>query len=92
MDKRKRARAAEGLDSLRKTRVFGHLRIPSLLSRFPERIVGALFTFVSGFGAIAILATLAMVLKAPFVFPPLGATAILFLYSPSLRTWPRVAG
>jgi len=27
-----------------------------------------------------------MVFKAPFLFPPLGATAILFLYSPSLPT------
>jgi CBS domain-containing membrane protein len=76
----------EALEPLQKTRVVDHLRIPNLLVRFPERIVWALFTFVSGFCTIAILAFLAMVLKAPLIFPPLGATAILFLYSPSLPT------
>lgn len=29
---------------------------------------------------------MAMMFKAPFIFPPLGATAILFLYSPPLPT------
>ena len=60
--------------------------MPHLLTRFPERMVWAAFTFASSFVAIATLAALAMLLKAPFVFPPLGATAILFLYSPSLPT------
>lgn len=76
----------EDLNTLRKIRVVEHLRIPNLLARFPERIVWAAFTFAAGFVAIATLALLAMLLKAPFVPPPLGATAILFLYSPTLPT------
>jgi hypothetical protein len=77
---------SEDLDPLRKTGVVEHLRIPNLLTRFPERFVWAAFTLAASFVAIATLAALAMLLKAPFVFPPLGATAILFLYSPSLPT------
>jgi CBS domain-containing membrane protein len=60
--------------------------IPSLVARFPERIVWTVFVFVNGFVAIAILATLAMVLKAPLIFPSLGASAILMFYSPPLPT------
>jgi CBS domain-containing membrane protein len=44
------------------------------------------FVFVNGFVAIAILATLAMLSKAPFIFPSLGASAILMFYSPPLPT------
>lgn len=56
------------------------------MARFPERIVWTVFVFVNGFVAIAILATLAMVLKAPLIFPSLGASAILMFYSPPLPT------
>lgn len=75
----------EGAPS-RKPRRSEHLRVPHLLGRYNDRVVWATFTFVTGFIAIATLAGLAMVFKAPFLFPPLGATAILFLYSPSLPT------
>jgi CBS domain-containing membrane protein len=60
--------------------------IPSLVARFPERLVWMVFVFVNGFVAIAILATLAMLSKAPFIFPSLGASAILMFYSPPLPT------
>jgi CBS domain-containing membrane protein len=60
--------------------------IPSLVARFPERLVWMVFVFVNGFVAIAILATLAMLLKAPLIFPSLGASAILMFYSPPLPT------
>jgi CBS domain-containing membrane protein len=60
--------------------------IPRLVSRFPERLVWTGFVFVNGFVAIAILATIAMLSKAPFIFPSLGASAILMFYSPPLPT------
>jgi CBS domain-containing membrane protein len=47
-----------------------------------ERIIWAVFTFFNTFVTIAILAGLAMVLRAPFVFPSLGPTAFLFFFAP----------
>src|SRR5580692_2846232 len=44
------------------------------------------FVFVNGFAAIAILGTLAMLSRAPLLFPSLGASAILMFYSPPLPT------
>lgn len=38
---------------------------------------------INGFITIAILAGLAMVTRAPFVFPSLGPTAFLFFFSPT---------
>lgn len=42
----------------------------------------ALFVLAMGFVSIAILATVAMLLHTPFVFPSLGPTAILFFFHP----------
>jgi CBS-domain-containing membrane protein len=47
-----------------------------------ERPIWAAFTFINSFLTIAILAALAMVLRAPFVFPSLGPTAFLFFFVP----------
>jgi hypothetical protein len=55
--------------------------ITRLTARFPERLVWTGFVFVNGFVAIAILATIAMLSKAPFIFPSLGASAILMFYA-----------
>ena len=41
---------------------------------------------VNGFLTIGILAALAMVTRAPFVFPSLGPTAFLFFFSPTSPT------
>jgi CBS-domain-containing membrane protein len=41
---------------------------------------------VNGFVTIAILAGLAMVTRAPFVFPSLGPTAFLFFFTPTSPT------
>jgi CBS domain-containing membrane protein len=60
--------------------------IQLLASRLSERIAWMLFVFVNGFVAIAILATIAMLSKAPFIFPSLGASAVLMFYSPPLPT------
>lgn len=60
--------------------------VPRLVERFPERLVWMGFVFVNGFAAIAILGTLAMLSRAPLLFPSLGASAILMFYSPPLPT------
>lgn len=62
------------------------LRLKSLLSRFPERPLWALFMFVNGFITIGILAAVAMVSRTPFVFPSLGPTAFLFFFTPTAPT------
>ncbi|MEO6418551.1 MAG: HPP family protein [Polyangiaceae bacterium] len=63
--------------------LFARFRISGLLARFPERPVWAAFMLVNGFVTIAILAGLAMITRAPFVFPSLGPTAFLFFFSPT---------
>jgi CBS domain-containing membrane protein len=55
------------------TRLVGH---PS------ERAIWAAFTFFNSFLTITVLAGLAMVVRAPFVFPSLGPTAFLFFFVP----------
>jgi CBS-domain-containing membrane protein len=62
------------------------LRVVRLLARFPERPVWALFMLVNGFITIAMLAALAMITRAPFVFPSLGPTAFLFFFTPTSPT------
>ena len=66
--------------------LIARFRIGRLLARFPERPVWAAFMLVNGFVTIGILAGLAMVTRAPFVFPSLGPTAFLFFFSPTSPT------
>ena len=63
--------------------LIARLRLGRLLAHFPERPVWAAFMLVNGFVTIAILAGLAMVTRAPFVFPSLGPTAFLFFFAPT---------
>jgi CBS domain-containing membrane protein len=62
------------------------LRLSGLLARFPERPVWAAFMLINGFVTIGLLAGLAMLTRAPFVFPSLGPTAFLFFFSPTSPT------
>jgi CBS-domain-containing membrane protein len=86
-----KARNADGtaLDLLDPQIVRGliaRFRLARLLTRFPERPMWALFMFINGFVSIAILAGLAMMTRAPFVFPSLGPTAFLFFFTPTSPT------
>ena len=47
-----------------------------------EHAIWAAFTFFNSFLTITVLAGLAMVVRAPFVFPSLGPTAFLFFFVP----------
>jgi CBS domain-containing membrane protein len=62
--------------------VLARLRLAGLLSRWPAKLVWALYTFVNGFLTIGLLAVLAVLTHNPFVFPSLGPTAYLFFFSP----------
>jgi CBS-domain-containing membrane protein len=57
-------------------------RLIQLLTRFPERLVWAVFVLCMGFVSIAIMAVVAAISRTPFVFPSLGPTAILFFFHP----------
>ncbi|MDE3179309.1 MAG: HPP family protein [Acidobacteriota bacterium] len=62
--------------------LIANLRLTRLLKRLPERPVWALFMFINGFIAIAIMSGIAMLSGTPFIFPSLGPTAVLLFYSP----------
>ena len=63
--------------------LIARFRLGRLLARFPGRPVWAAFMLVNGFITIGILAALAMLTRAPFVFPSLGPTAFLFFFAPA---------
>jgi CBS-domain-containing membrane protein len=67
-------------------RLMERLRLASWLRRFPPRLVWAVFVFINGFLAIAILAGLAMVSHTPLVFPSVGPTAFLLYFMPTAPT------
>lgn len=63
-----------------------YLQLSYLLKRFPERVVWGSYVLVNGFLTIAILATIAMFLKIPFIFPSLGPTAFTLFFKPGLAS------
>jgi len=62
--------------------IAARLRVQSLLTRFDERKVWAVFMFVNGFVTIGLLSLVALATGTPFVFPSLGPTAFLFFFDP----------
>lgn len=66
--------------------LFGRLRMTSLLQRFPERPLWALFVFINAFISLCIMAAVGMELHTPDIFPSLGPTAFLFFFTPSSPT------
>jgi CBS-domain-containing membrane protein len=67
-------------------RLMERLRLARWLGRFPPRLVWAVFVFVNGFLAVALLAGLAVVSHTPFVFPSVGPTAFLLFFMPLAPT------
>ncbi len=67
--------------------VFGlarRARVPTLTERHDSTVVLAVFAFVNGLIAIAIMSFAAFVTDQPFIFPSLGPTAFLLFYTPML--------
>jgi CBS-domain-containing membrane protein len=58
-------------------------QLPALEARHSKVWVLALFAFVNGLVSIAIMAAVAVVTRAPFIFPSLGPTAFLLFYGPT---------
>jgi CBS-domain-containing membrane protein len=63
--------------------LIGRFRLAKFLHRYPARPVWAVFTFVSGFITIGVLAGLAVLSRTPFVFLSLEPTGFLFFLAPS---------
>ncbi len=61
------------------------LQLSTLLRRHYHRRVPllALFSFVNGCLSIGLMALVALITHAPFLFPSLGPTAFLFFYTPT---------
>ena len=59
------------------------LQLPALQARHSTVWVLGLFAFVNGLVSIAIMAAVAVVTRAPFIFPSLGPTAFLLFYGPT---------
>jgi CBS domain-containing membrane protein len=62
------------------------LQLTYLLGRHSSVPILALFSFVNGCLSIGLMTLVALVTRAPFVFPSLGPTAFLFFYSPLAPT------
>ena len=58
-------------------------QLPELEARHSKVWVLGLFAFVNGLVSIAIMAAVAVVTGAPFIFPSLGPTAFLLFYGPT---------
>ncbi len=59
------------------------LRLGTLLRRFPDRPVWAVFVLVNGFITVALLGLVSHAARTAFVFPSLGPTAFLFFFVPT---------
>ncbi|MGH9476282.1 MAG: HPP family protein [Terriglobales bacterium] len=62
------------------------LRLASLLGRFPQRPLWAVFVFINAFISLGIMAAVGMLMHTPDIFPSLGPTAFLFFFTPHSPT------
>lgn len=62
--------------------LLARLGLAPLLTRWPPRLVWAIYMLVNGFITIVLLGLLAVFTHNPFVFPSLGPTAYLFFFTP----------
>jgi CBS-domain-containing membrane protein len=58
------------------------LQFTYLLRRYDPTVITAAFSLINGFISIALMAALAHLSGAPFIFPSLGPTAFLLFYTP----------
>lgn len=59
-------------------------RIPALVERHSSTSVLGLFALVNGVISIGIMSAAAVITRQPLIFPSLGPTAFLLLYTPSV--------
>jgi CBS-domain-containing membrane protein len=63
--------------------LFHRLQLSTLQRHHHSVPILALFSFINGCLSIGIMAMVALVTRAPFIFPSLGPTAFLFFYTPT---------
>lgn len=63
--------------------LFRRFQLTQLIRYHNSTVVMAIFSMVNGFISIALMAAVALVTRAPFIFPSLGPTAFLLFYTPT---------
>jgi CBS-domain-containing membrane protein len=63
--------------------LFRRFQLIQLIRYHNSTMVMAIFSAVNGFISIALMASVAVVTRAPFIFPSLGPTAFLLFYTPT---------
>ncbi len=66
--------------------LFRRFQLTELIRYHNSTVVLAVFSAVNGFISIALMAAVALVTRAPFIFPSLGPTAFLLFYTPTAPT------
>ena len=63
--------------------LFRRFQLTELTRYHNSTVTMAIFSLVNGFLSIALMAVVALVTRAPFIFPSLGPTAFLLFYTPT---------
>ncbi|HVC33937.1 MAG TPA: HPP family protein [Chloroflexota bacterium] len=63
--------------------LFHRFQLTELTRYHSSTVVMATFSLINGFLSIALMAAVALVTRAPFIFPSLGPTAFLLFYTPT---------
>jgi len=63
--------------------LFHRFQLTELVRYHNSTAVMAIFSLINGFISIALMAAVALVTRAPFIFPSLGPTAFLLFYTPT---------
>lgn len=63
--------------------LFSRFRLTELIRYHNSTVVLAIFSLVNGFISISLMAAVALITRAPFIFPSLGPTAFLLFYTPT---------
>jgi CBS domain-containing membrane protein len=66
--------------------LFRRFQLTELVRYHNSTVVMALFSLINGCLSIGLMAVVALVTRAPFIFPSLGPTAFLLFYTPTAPT------
>ena len=66
--------------------LFHRFQLTELTRYHSSTVVMAIFSLINGFVSIALMAAVALITHAPFIFPSLGPTAFLLFYTPTAPT------
>ena len=68
--------------------LFRRFQLTELTRYHNSTVVMALFSFINGCFSIGLMAVVALVTRAPFIFPSLGPTAFLLFFTPQCHLRP----